>query len=332
MRTAVESGMSRTTIAGLLVGISLFAGAILMATDNYLMFLSGTSMLLVVGGTLANAFISYQGRYVIAALKEVPRIYGHAVLNEGMTYDQSRKVIEWARIVQTKGALALERQIQQHDPDDHFMHYGIHLVVDGFKPVVVRELLTNSYHSAYDRAMRQVDVLRNMAGSAPAFGMIGTLIGLVIMLDGLGEGEGAEAAAKLGKGLSVALLTTLYGVVLARFIFQPSADKTQQRQELIKFRNFLMMEGFVMLSEGRTVGYVKERINSFLDPSIVAQMDGTPVGKSGAGGGGKAQGTGGGKGQGTGGGKPGGARGPGGPGGAGPGPGAGKPATGGTAG
>jgi len=284
--------MSRTTIAGLLVGIALFAGAIVLATDNYLMFLSGTSLLLVVGGTLANAFISYQGRYVVAALKEVPRIYGHAVLNEGMTYEQSRKVIEWARIVQRKGALALERQIQEHDPDDHFMHYGIHLVVDGFKPVVVRELLTNSYHSAYDRAMRQVDVLRNMAGSAPAFGMIGTLIGLVIMLDGLGATPGtaetgtdaaaaatAQAAASLGKGLSVALLTTLYGVVLARFVFQPSADKTQQRQEIIKFRNFLMMEGFVMLSEGRPVGYVKERINSFLDPSVVAQMEGTSAGK-----------------------------------------------------
>ncbi len=275
--------MSRTTIAGLLVGVSLFVGAILLSTKNYLMFVSASSLLLVVGGTLANAFISYQGRYVIAALKEVFAIYGHAVLNEGMTYDQSRKVIEWARIVQSKGALALERQIQQHDPDDHFMHYGIHLVVDGFKPVVVRELLTNSFHSAYDRAMRQVDVLRNMAASAPAFGMIGTLIGLVIMLDGLGDSEGAEAAASLGKGLSLALLTTLYGVVMARFVFQPAADKTQQRQELIKFRNFLMMEGFVMLSEGRAVGYVKERINSFLDPSVVAEMDGTAGRSSGGG-------------------------------------------------
>jgi len=323
--------MSRTTIAGLLVGIALFVGAILLATDNYLMFVSGTSLLLVVGGTLANAFISYQGRYVIAALKEVPRIYGHAVLNEGMTYEQSRKVIDWARIVQTKGALALERQIQQHDPDDHFMHYGIHLVVDGFKPMVVRELLTNSYHSAYDRAMRQVDVLRNMAGSAPAFGMIGTLIGLVIMLDGLGDSEGADAAANLGKGLSVALLTTLYGVVLARFIFQPSADKTQQRQELIKFRNFLMMEGFVMLSEGRPVGYVKERINSFLDPSVVAAMDGTSAGKARkGGGGGKPPGQGGGRpgGPGGGGGRPGGPGGGGRPGG--PGGGGGRPPSGGS--
>ena len=139
--------------------------------------------------------------------------------------------------------------------------------------------------------MRQVDVLRNMAGSAPAFGMIGTLIGLVIMLDGLGDSEGAEAAANLGKGLSLALLTTLYGVVMARFVFQPAADKTQQRQELLKFRNFLMMEGFVMLAEGRTVGYVKERINSFLDPSVVAEMDGG-AGGSGASKGGKGGGAG----------------------------------------
>ncbi len=154
--------MSRTTLAGLVVGIILFLSAIVLATDNYLMFLSATSLLLVVGGTLANAFISYQGRYVVSALGDLVRMFGHARLNEGMIYEESRRVIEWGRIVQNKSALALEKKIKGGEASDHFMKMGIRLVVDGYKPEAVRELLTNAYQSAYDRAMRPVDVLRNL--------------------------------------------------------------------------------------------------------------------------------------------------------------------------
>jgi len=261
--------MSRTTIAGLIFGVILFLSAIVLATDNYRMFFSPASVLLVVGGTLANAFISYQGRYVVAALRDIFRIFGHARMNEGMIYDEARNVVRWGQIVQKNGALALDRHIKGRGSSDHFISYGIQLVVDGYKPPVVRELLTNSMQSAYDRAMRQVDVLRNMASTAPAFGMIGTLVGLIIMLDSLG-GTGEDAASALGQGLAVALLTTLYGVLMARFVFQPAADKTAQREDIARFRAFLMMEGFVMLAEGRNARYIRERIHSFLDPAVVA--------------------------------------------------------------
>jgi chemotaxis protein MotA len=97
--------------------------------------------------------------------------------------------------------------------------------------------------------------------------MIGTLVGLVIMLDGLTD------ASTLGSGLAVAMLTTLYGVLVARFIFQPAADKTQQREEVARFRNMLMMEGFVMLSEGRTTSFIQQRIASFLPPEIAVSWD-----------------------------------------------------------
>ncbi|HCP46777.1 MAG TPA: flagellar motor protein MotA, partial [Deltaproteobacteria bacterium] len=110
-------------------------------------------------------------------LRDIFRIFGHARMNEGMIYDEARNVIRWGQIVQKNGALALDRHIKNTDATDHFISYGIQLVVDGYKPPVVRELLTNSMQSAYDRAMRQVDVLRNMASTAPAFGMIGTLVG-----------------------------------------------------------------------------------------------------------------------------------------------------------
>ena len=257
--------MSLYSIAGFIVGIGLFVAAIVLATDNYLVFLSFESTLVVVGGTLANAFISFQGRYVLLALRDIVRMYSHAKVNETIYLEESRRVIEWASIVKAGGILALESKLKQEK--DPISQYGIMLVVDGNKPEEVRELLTNSIHSAYERATRQVTILRNMASTAPAFGMIGTLIGLIVMLGNLGED-----AKALGGGLAVALLTTLYGVFLARMIFQPAADKTLQREQIYRFRNCLMMEAFVMLAEERTPRFMESRINSFLDPETVAKL------------------------------------------------------------
>ena len=259
--------MSMTTIAGLVVGMILFLSAIVMSTNNYIMFVSIESFILVAGGTLANAFISYQGRYVIQALGDLKRMWGHARMNETILYDESRKVLKWSEIVQQKGAIALERHIKTAEATDHFLRHGIQLVVDGYKGEEVRELLTNMLTSEFQRNTRRVTVLKNMASAAPAFGMIGTLVGLIIMLDSLSSDPNG-----IGAGLAVALLTTLYGVLIAKFIFQPAADKTLQREEIARFRNFLMMEGFVMLAEQRPPRYIRERINSFLDVDVLASM------------------------------------------------------------
>ena len=188
-------------------------------------------------------------------------------MNETILYQESRKVLEWADIVQQKGAIALERHIKGTESNDHFLRHGIQLVVDGYKGEEVRELLGNMMQSEYQRKTRRVTVLKNMASASPAFGMIGTLVGLIIMLDSL-----ASDPNGIGSGLAVALLTTLYGVLMARFIFQPAADKTLQREDIARFRNFLMMEGFVMLAEQRPPRYIRERINSFLDPDVLAEM------------------------------------------------------------
>ena len=258
--------MSTTTFLGLLIGILLFIGSILMSTDNVLIFISIPSIILVLGGTLANGFMSYQGPYVVKALKSIWGILSHARTNETILVGEAERVVEWSRIVSTQGQVALEQHIKAKG-NDALLSYGMQLVADGVDSEAVRDFLTNRIETTYDRAMRQVEVLRNMASTAPAFGMIGTLVGLIIMLDGLSD------ASTLGSGLAVAMLTTLYGVLVARFIFQPAADKTQQREDISRFRNLLMMEGFVMLSEGRTTSFIRERIASFLPPAVAEEWN-----------------------------------------------------------
>ena len=264
--------MSLGTVAGLIAGLGLFLGSIALLTDKYIIFWSGSSIIMVLGGTLANAFIAYQGVYVLRALKDCLTIYGHAKVNRSILVDEVRRVLGWTDIVRDKGIVGLDDHIKNDEPDEHMLAYGIDLVLKGYKPEVVRELLSNTIQSEFQRTGIRVQVLENMASNAPAFGMIGTLVGLVVMLDGMGNDPGA-----LGAGLAVALLTTLYGVFFARLIFQPTGKKVRHREELFMTRSYIMAELFVMLAEQRKPTYIQDRIRSFLDPSMLASVHGSPA-------------------------------------------------------
>jgi chemotaxis protein MotA len=135
------------------------------------------------------------------------------------------------------------------------------LLLTGYRGDELREMLENVTEAIYEKNMSTAYILRTMGSYSPAFGMVGTLVGLIIMLDNLGGDS-----SKLGKGLAVALLTTLYGVLMSHLIFKPAAEKIQQKEELIKFRNMLLTEGFVLLSESQDSITIQDKLNSFLDP------------------------------------------------------------------
>ena len=259
--------MSRATIIGLLVGVGLFLASIWAATDNMLIFVNAPSLLLVLGGTLANAFISYQSQSVLTALRDIGRMFGRFPVDRELLHGDVTRVVEWARKVAIHGILSLEEELQTGAAHDPMLQQGVKLVVDGWKPEDVRDLLGNHVESEYFRSTEQVQILRNMAATAPAFGMVGTLVGLIIMLDSLGGDP-----KTLGAGLAIALLTTLYGVLLARLLFQPAADKTLQRERLTRFRNYLMLEGFVLLANGEMPRAVELKLNSYLDPANPVQV------------------------------------------------------------
>lgn len=98
--------------------------------------------------------------------------------------------------------------------------------------------------------------------------MIGTLVGLIIMLDNMG-GDPKE----LGKGLAIALLTTLYGVLFARLIFLPASSKIMQREQIVRFRNYLVAEGLALLADRKSPRFIQDKMNSYLDPAIHFNID-----------------------------------------------------------
>jgi len=135
------------------------------------------------------------------------------------------------------------------------------MVVSEYSPEDVRSMLETAADACYERDSVPVDVLQAMTSHAPAFGMVGTLIGMVAMLSSL-----SDDVAGIGPSLAVAFLSTLYGVLSARMVYIPAASRLKQIVAQKRFRNYLIAEGMVMLVAKKTPMYVQDRLNSFLRP------------------------------------------------------------------
>lgn len=261
-------GMSIATVIAVVGAFGLFIGAIVSATDNYIIFVSMTSFVIVFGGTMASAFCAYEPRYVILALKLIGRILFAPKFSRNILKNEVGRCIRWAYTVQKGGPPALESEAKKSVRGDKFLKFGVDMVISGYSGDQVREIMSNSLESAFGRNTVQVEILKAMGAAAPAFGMIGTLVGLIVMLDNMGGDP-----AQLGKGLAVALLTTLYGVLFARLIFIPAATKILQREQIVRFRNHLVAEGLALLADQRSPRYIQDVLNSYLDPALHFNID-----------------------------------------------------------
>lgn len=260
--------MSIPTIIGLLFGLGLVAGAVFLSGGDPLAFVSVPSIMIVIGGTLAAGFIGFQARYVILSLKEIGQLLVKEKINRAMLTVETGKIIRWGYLVKKHGIVALEREIKSAKQQDHFLNYGVELVITGYTSDEVRGMLSAAADGTMQRKMVSASILKTLASVSPAFGMIGTLIGLIIILQKLvSDPEG------LGPGLALALVTTLYGVIMQRLIFSPAASKVEQKAGILRFRNFLVTEGFAMLAEHRSPRYIQDRMNSYLDPEIHYSID-----------------------------------------------------------
>lgn len=247
--------------------MALFIGAIMFSTDEYMLFVNFPSMLIVLGGTMAASFLGQEARYVVLALKGImttflPQRVGRNILNQ-----EVGRVIRWGYLAQQKGLVALDQELKKVGKDP-FLSFGMEMVLSGYSGDEVRDNLERVVESTYERNLVPANILKQMGATAPAFGMIGTLIGLVIMLAQL-KGDPSQ----LGEGLAVALVTTLYGVVVARLVFIPASNKVTQRQQINRFRMELLMEGLCLLADRKNPRHIQDRMNSFLDPAIRYNLD-----------------------------------------------------------
>jgi len=260
--------ISFSTIGSLILVFGLFIGSIFISTDDPTVFLSSASFIMVVCGTLAATFISYEPRYVMLSLKLITRILFTPKVGREILKAEVGRMIRWAYIVQKGGPPALEKEAMKASKGDMFLRFGVEMVVSGYTGDEVRDIMSNLIETSFGRNTVQVNILKNMASASPAFGMIGTLIGLVIMLDKMGDDPAA-----LGPGLALAMLTTLYGVIFARLVYMPAASKIMQREQIVRFRNYLVAEGLILMADNKSPRYIQDKMNSYLDPAIHFNID-----------------------------------------------------------
>ncbi len=244
--------MDLGTLIGLIVGITLIGGAIILEGDAY-MYVSMVSLMIVLGGTLAATMVSFS----LGEVANVFRLLKVAFLGKKADPDETTyTLVDFAEKARREGLLALEEEVE--GLDNEFLKKGVQLVVDGTDPQLVRNIMETKITFVEERHRKGQELFTNMGTFSPAFGMIGTLIGLIRMLADL---EDPEA---IGAGMATALLTTLYGTLFANLAFLPLAGKLKVKSEEEILMKEVMIEGILSIQAGENPRIVEEKLQAFL--------------------------------------------------------------------
>lgn len=248
--------MDFTSVIGLLLSIALLLWALLLGGTPLGLFWDVPSVVIVGGGTFAVTLISYRA----SDLKQLFKVIARALTFKlPSPRDEIERIIAYAGLARKEGLLALEAKLQE--VDDRFFAKGVQLVIDGFATETVRDILDLEHSFQQQRHALGKRMLETMASMAPAFGMVGTLIGLVQMLNNMKD------PTAIGTGMATALLTTLYGAVIANAIMIPLANKLDVRAKEEALLRDLMIEGIAAIQAGEKPQLIKEKLKGFLPPA-----------------------------------------------------------------
>jgi chemotaxis protein MotA len=248
--------MDIATIVGFLLMAVVLSWAMIVS-GGFALYYDLASIVLVFGGMIAAIFIGFP-------MSAVKSVFG--VLKKTLIYplpsplEEIERMAEFSVLARREGLLSLEQRIK--DVKDPFLYKGVMLVVDGFAAESVREILEIDLDNMKDRHGNAKKVVDGLSAYAPAFGMIGTLVGLVAMLANLND------PSTIGSGMAVALLTTYYGAVLANGIFIPLAGKLEMKCKQEALLRTIMIEGVLSLQAGDKPQVMREKLKAFLSPSL----------------------------------------------------------------
>lgn len=253
--------MDITTVVGLLLGVLLLGYSMAMGAGGIMLFVDVPSILIVGGGTAAVMLINYpSGDIKLLVAVSMRTLF----FKLGNATDEIQRVIEYATLARKEGLLALESKLRE--VDDKFFAKGIQLVIDGFPSETVRDIMELEASWQLQRHSAGKKMLDQIAAYGPAFGMIGTLVGLVQMLANLSD------PSQIGGGMAVALLTTLYGALLANLFCMPMAAKLEVRAKEEALLRDLMIEGIVAIQSGDGPQLIKEKLKTFVPPRVREQI------------------------------------------------------------
>lgn len=250
--------MDIASVIGLLACLALMIFGMVFGKSfsAVLSFLHAPSALITFGGAFMCILASYSVPNFLGGLKSFMLIFKQSAMN---VPEIIQKIIDLSNVARKEGLLSLEEAAG--DIDDDFLKKGILLVVDGTDPELVRAIMETELASVEERHKNKIGFWENVGAMGPAWGMIGTLIGLVLMLKDLSD------FASIGPNMATALITTFYGSVLANWICSPVATKLKGKNAEEMMVKEIEIEGLLSIQAGENPRVIEEKLKSFLAPS-----------------------------------------------------------------
>lgn len=246
--------MDLATVIGMLGAIVMVTGAVALGATP-MIFFNPISLLIVVGGSLFVVLSQLRFSECRMALHAAARAFKHTLPDTGSTIEE---MIEISKLARTKGLLALEG----HETGSRFLQQGLQMLADGFTPQAVKEVLDKERLMTLDRNQAGARAFTLLNEVAPAMGMIGTLIGLVQMLANMDD------PSSIGPAMAVALLTTLYGVLIANVIAKPIAEKLESRMHQQEKLQSLWTDSLLAIQEGKNPRVVEQMLMVYLPDEL----------------------------------------------------------------
>jgi len=240
------------TIIGILVAFGLVASAIGSGMSS---FIDPPSMLIVIGGTVGVLLVGYPLPKCISVIGIVMKTFMYKV-DKGS--DVIAKLVELAQTVRKDGILALESEVG--NIKNEFMAKGLQMAIDGQEPNAIEEILYMEMEKVADRHSLGADMFTALGTYAPSMGMIGTLVGLVLMLQNMSD------PSSIGPSMSIALLTTFYGALMANILFLPMSGKLKTRSKEELLIREIILAGIQSLVAGENPRVMEQKLLGYLPP------------------------------------------------------------------
>ncbi len=249
--------MDIASLVGMLFGFAMLVFGIISnaGITGVPSYLDGASALITFGGALGATLCSFNLQDFIAGLKSFTLIFKVPALNIS---EMIKKIIDLSNIARKEGLLSLEEAAA--DLDEPFLKKGILLIVDGTDPDLVRAIMETELVSIEGRHKNLINFWDVLGSMGPAWGMIGTLVGLVQMLNNMSD------AGSIGPAMAVALITTLYGSLLANWLCIPISNKLKADNAAEMMLKEVMIEGLLSIQAGENPRVIEEKLKSFLAP------------------------------------------------------------------
>lgn len=245
--------MDLATIIGLVMGFGAVFGGAAMEGVHMKALIQPTAALIVLGGTFGATFVCFPLPSIIRAFKDVKIAFlPNKVDHEGVVKD----IINYATKARRNGLISLEQEAQAvRDP---FVKKGISLVVDGIDPQKLRETLEADIMAYEDHSKHSIEFYEAAGGFSPTIGIIGAVLGLIHVMGNLSD------TSKLGGGIAVAFVATIYGLMVANIICIPISTKLKIRMKEEVLRRVMILEGLIAIQNGENPHFIEQKLKAFV--------------------------------------------------------------------